>query len=54
MIILGIAAILIGYIFKFPHHLIVADVGWVLLIIGVILLVLGYAGHPLGGRRHYW
>lgn len=54
MIILGIAMILIGYIFKFPHHILVADAGWVVLIIGVILLILGSAGHPVGGRRWYY
>jgi len=54
MIILGIVGILIGYIFKFPHHIIVADVGWVLLIIGVVLLILGSIGHAVGGRRWYY
>jgi hypothetical protein len=54
MIILGVILILVGYIFHFPHHIIVADVGWILLIIGVILFVLGRLGHPVGGRRHYY
>jgi hypothetical protein len=25
-----------------------------LLIVGVVLLILGSAGKPVGGRRHYW
>lgn len=54
MIILGVVLILVGYVFKFPHHILVADAGWILVIIGVILFILGRVGHPAGGRRHYW
>jgi hypothetical protein len=29
--------------------------GWILLIIGIVLLLLGSVGRrPVGGRRHYW
>lgn len=54
MIILGVLLILIGYIFKFPHHLLVADAGWIIAILGVIFFILGSVGHPVGGRRHYY
>jgi hypothetical protein len=32
---------------------IIATIGWVLLVIGVVLLILGQVGRPVGGRR-YW
>jgi hypothetical protein len=51
MIVLGVILILVGYLF--PAPLITATIGWILLIIGVVLLVLGRTGHPVGGRR-YW
>jgi hypothetical protein len=47
---------------RHPHHRrlsaarspgIVATIGWILLIIGLVLLVLGQVGRPVGGRR-YW
>jgi Family of unknown function (DUF6131) len=41
----------VGYLLPVPA--IVATIGWVLLLIGVVLLVLGQIGRPVGGRR-YW
>jgi len=32
---------------------IIATIGWILLVIGIVLLVLGRIGRPVGGRR-YW
>ena len=32
---------------------IIATIGWILLVIGVVLLILGQVGRPVGGRR-YW
>ena len=54
MIVLGVLCLLVGYIFKFPHHVIVADVGWILLILGAVLFVLGQVGHPVAGRRRWY
>jgi Family of unknown function (DUF6131) len=28
--------------------------GLFLLVIGVVLFLLGFTGHNVGGRRHYW
>ena len=62
MIILGVVLILLGcwllpaYVPEFPYALdhIGCVIGWILLVVGIILWVLGAAGRPLGGRRHYW
>jgi len=51
LIILGLIVLVIG-ILAGIHILFV--LGAILLVIGLILLCLGYAGHELGGRRHYW
>ena len=48
--ILGIILLIAGYILGIG---ILYTVGWLLVIIGLILLVLGFAGHPIGGRRWY-
>ena len=50
MIILGIILIVVGYLLPIP---LVATIGWVLLLVGVVLLLLGAVGKPVGGRR-YW
>ena len=50
MIILGIILVIIGYLFPVPF---VATIGWILLLVGVVLLLLGAVGRPVGGRR-YW
>jgi hypothetical protein len=50
MIVLGIILIIVGYLLPIP---LVSTIGWILLAIGLILLVLGYVGHPVMGRR-YW
>ena len=36
-----------------PVPAIIATNGWILLVIGVVLLILGQIGRPGGGRR-YW
>jgi uncharacterized protein YhhL (DUF1145 family) len=55
MIVLGIILLLISYFAPIPAQLdqIVNVVGWILLIIGVVMLVLGSTGRAVGGRR-YW
>jgi cell division protein FtsW (lipid II flippase) len=51
MIILGIIVLVVGFLLGI--HLLWI-LGIALLVIGLILLALGYAGHPVGSRRHYW
>jgi len=50
MIILGVILLVLGYLLPIP---LLATIGWILLIVGLILLLLGGIGHPVGGRR-YW
>jgi len=55
VIVLGIILLLISYFAPIPAQLdqIVNVVGWILLIVGVAMLVLGTTGRAVGGRR-YW
>lgn len=50
MIILGIILLVVGYILPLP---LLMTLGWILVAVGLIVLLLGFAGHPIGGRR-YW
>ena len=51
MIVLGIIILLIGYLAPVPAFAI--TIGWIVLVIGLILLALGAINRPVGGRR-YW
>ncbi|HEY6790772.1 MAG TPA: DUF6131 family protein [Trebonia sp.] len=51
MIILGVILLIIGFIAKIA---IIWTIGIVAVVIGLILAVLGFAGHAVGGRRHYF
>jgi len=51
MIILGIILLIIGFVLKIA---IVWSIGILVLLIGAILALLGFAGRAVGGRRHYW
>ncbi|MDQ1620710.1 MAG: hypothetical protein QOE19_3279 [Actinomycetota bacterium] len=51
MILAGALLLILGYLLGLP---ILEALGAVLLIVGVILLLLGSVGRPVGGRRHYW
>lgn len=51
MIILGIILLILGFLTKIA---IIWSLGILALVIGLILLLLGAAGHAVGGRRHYW
>lgn len=51
MIILGIILLIIGFVAGIA---IVWTIGIIVLIAGVILALLGMAGHAVGGRRHYF
>jgi Family of unknown function (DUF6131) len=50
MLVLGIILWLIGYLTGIG---LLSTLGIILIVIGLVFLVLGYAGHPVGGRR-YW
>lgn len=59
MIIAGVVLLLIGYLLPdlvaVPYGIIHAAIviGWLLLLAGLVLLIIGWRGHPVGGRR-YW
>ncbi len=55
MIVLGIILLLVSYFAPLPAQLdqIANVVGWILLIVGVVMVILGAVGRPVGGRR-YW
>ena len=48
MIVLGIILLVIGYVVPLP---ILITIGWILVVIGVILWILGAAGRPVAGRK---
>ncbi|MEU8546164.1 DUF6131 family protein [Streptomyces roseoverticillatus] len=51
MIILGLILLIVGFLIGFH---ILWTIGIILVVIGLILWLLGAAGHAVGGRRHYW
>jgi hypothetical protein len=51
LIILGIILLIIGFVAGIA---ILWTIGIIVLIAGVILALLGMAGHAVGGRRHYF
>lgn len=50
VIILGILLLVLGYVLPLP---LLYTIGWILVVIGVILWIVGAIGHPVAGRR-YW
>lgn len=50
MVILGLILLIAGY--ALGSSLLVL-IGWILLIVGLVLLLLSFAGHEVGGRRWY-
>ncbi len=51
MILIGLVLLLIGALASIP---ILWTLGIILVIVGVVLLILGRVGRPVGGRAHYW
>ena len=51
MIILGILLLIIGFVSGIA---ILWTIGVVVVVIGLVLLLLGMAGHAVGGRKHYF
>ena len=50
MLVLGLILLLVGYLIPIP---ILATIGWILIVVGAVLLVVDLAGNPIGGRRWY-
>lgn len=55
MIILGVILLIVAYLLPLPYPIdeICLVIGWIALVVGLIFLVLSFAGRPVGGRR-YW
>lgn len=51
MIVIGVIVLIVGWFL--PIQLLVT-LGIILVLIGVVLEIVGRAGYPVGGRRHYW
>jgi uncharacterized membrane protein HdeD (DUF308 family) len=51
VIILGIILLIIGFVAKIP---IVWTIGIILIVVGAVLAIAGYAGRQVGGRRHWY
>lgn len=51
MIVLGLILVVVGWLLPIP---ILVTLGIILIVVGVILELLGTAGRPVFGRRHYW
>lgn len=51
MIILGIILLIIGFVAKVA---IIWTIGIIVVVVGAVLMLLGMAGHAVGGRRHYF
>ena len=52
MIIIGIILLVLGYVLPLP---LLWTLGWILVVLGALLLVFGaVAGRPIAGRRYWW
>jgi Family of unknown function (DUF6131) len=51
VVVLGLILLIIGWLTDIG---ILVTLGIIILVIGAVLFVLGSAGRPVGGRRHYW
>lgn len=47
----GVILLILGFVLGIP---ILWTIGVILVIVGVVFLLLGRAGRPVGGRAHYW
>jgi hypothetical protein len=54
MIVLGIILLLVGYLVPIGAlNTLLITIGWILLVVGVVLWILGSVNRPVAGRR-YW
>lgn len=51
MIVLGIVLLILGWLVGVS---ILFTLGVILIVVGVIFELLGVAGHPIGGRSHWY
>ncbi|GAB2677676.1 DUF6131 family protein [Nocardia goodfellowii] len=51
MIVLGLVLLVVGWLLGIP---LLTTAGIIVLIIGLVLLIAGSVGRPVGGRRHYY
>ncbi|MEU8509850.1 DUF6131 family protein [Streptomyces brevispora] len=51
MIVLGVIVLIVGLLTGIG---ILWTIGIILVVIGALLWILGFTGHSVGGRRHYW
>lgn len=51
MITVGIVLMIIGFLTQIA---ILWSLGTIVLVVGLVLWLLGAAGHAVGGRRHYY
>jgi uncharacterized membrane protein HdeD (DUF308 family) len=51
MIILGVILLIIGFVAEVD---ILWTIGIIVVIVGAVLALLGFAGHAVSGRRHYY
>lgn len=51
MIILGVVLLVLGLLLGIG---LLVTIGLILVVIGAVLFLLGRAGHPVAGRRHFW
>jgi hypothetical protein len=51
VIALGVILLILGFVFGIS---ILWTIGLILLVVGLVLWLLGAAGHAVGGRKHYW
>jgi uncharacterized membrane protein len=51
MIVLGIICLIVGYLLPLS---ILMTIGWILVVVGLILTILGAVGRGVGGRKTYF
>lgn len=51
MVLLGVILLIIGFVLAAK---ILWSIGMIILLIGLVLWVMGAAGHAVGGRKHYY
>jgi hypothetical protein len=51
MIILGLVLMVIGWLASIP---VLVTIGVIVLVVGLVLLLLGSIGRPVGGRKFYY
>ena len=53
MVVLGIILLLVGYLVPTTIASLLITIGWILVVVGAVMWVLGSMNRPVAGRR-YW